>query len=144
MVGVTSTMDAYSVSLDTMDDKASKFSFSSASSYFASATYLTEEGTIEDIHPCAFVSKVQTHEQDDPTYKDILRGSEEEKQLWDAAMIQEVKSLVGLGSFEVVSRPRESNVLQSTWAFKRKRYQMELLRNTMLDSAKMGINRLKE
>ena len=62
MVGVTSTMDADSVFLATMDDRASKFSFSSASSYFASAFYLTEEGTIEDIHPCAFVSKVQTYE----------------------------------------------------------------------------------
>ena len=72
MVGVTSTMDADSVFLATMDDRASKFSFSSASSYFASAFYLTEEGTIEDIHPCAFVSKVQTHEQDNPTYKYIL------------------------------------------------------------------------
>ena len=65
---------------------------------------------------------MQTHEKDNPTYKDILRGSEEEKQLWDEAMVKELKSLADLGSFEMVARPRGENVLQSTWAFKRKRY----------------------
>ena len=75
-------MDADSVFIATMDERASnKFYFSSASSYFTSTTYLTEEKTIENLHPCAFISKVQTHEKDNPTYKDILRGSEEEKQL---------------------------------------------------------------
>ena len=81
MLGVKSTMDADSAFIATMDDRAStRFSFSPASSYFASVTYLTEEETIEDLHPCAFILKFQTYEQDKPTYRDIIRGSEEEKQ----------------------------------------------------------------
>ena len=114
MVGVKSTMDADSAFIATMDDRTSKFSFSSASSYFASALYLTEEETLEDLHPCAFISKVQTHKLDNPTYKDILRGSEEDGQLWDEAMVKELKPLADLRSFEMVNRPRGENVLQST------------------------------
>ena len=37
-------------------------------------------------------------------------------------MINELKSLGDLGSFKLVHRPRGANILQSTWAFKRKRY----------------------
>ena len=37
-------------------------------------------------------------------------------------MVKELKSLANLGSFEMVNRPRGENMLQSTWAFKRKRY----------------------
>ena len=123
MLGVKSTMDADSAFIATIDDRATnKFAFSSASSYFASVTFLSEEETMEDLHPCAFISKVQTHELDNPTYKDILRGSEEERHQWDEAMVKELKSLADLGSFEMVARPRGENVLQSTWAFKRKRY----------------------
>lgn len=74
-----STMDADSAFLATMDDRSSKISFSTASSYFVSASFLSEEDTIEDTHPCVFISKVQMHELDNPTHKDILRGPEEEK-----------------------------------------------------------------
>ena len=123
-----STMDADSAFLATMDEEPTKFSFSSAYSYLASTSFLSEEDTIENTHPCAFISKVQTHQQDNPTYKDILRGTALEKQLWDAAMVQELKSLAGLGSFEMVPRPRGANILQSTWVFKRKRYPDGLLK----------------
>ena len=68
------------------------------------------------------MSKVQIDEKDNPTYKEILRGAEEEKQLLDEAMVQELKYLVGLGSFEVIDIPRGGDVLQSTWVFKRKWY----------------------
>ena len=81
MLGVKATMDANSAFVAPMDDRTSKFSFSSTSSYFASASYLTEEETLEGLYPYAFISKVQTHVLDISTYKDILRGSEEEKQL---------------------------------------------------------------
>ena len=128
MVGMISTMDADSEFLATMDEEPTKFSFSSAYSYLASTSFLSEEDTIENTHPCAFISKAQTHQQDNPTYKDILRGTALEKQLWDAAMVQELKSLAGLGSFEMVPRPRGANVLQSTCAFKRKRYPDGLLK----------------
>ena len=43
-------------------------------------------------------------------------------------MNKELKSLANLGSFEMVARPRGANILQSTWAFKRKRYPYGTLR----------------
>ena len=128
MVGLISTMEADNAFLATMDNEKSKYTFSSAYSYLASTSFLSEEETIEDVHPCAFISKVQTHLKDNPTYKDIMRGIEQEKQLWDDTMVQELKSLAGLGSFGMVSRPRGANVLQSTWAFKRRRYPDGLLK----------------
>ena len=44
--------------LDTMDNRSSTFSFSSASNYYAITSYLTEEEIVENIHPCTFISKV--------------------------------------------------------------------------------------
>ena len=70
----------------------------------------------------ALVAKVQSHDTDNPTYSDILRCEDEERKLWDAAMIKELNSLRDLGSFKLVPMQRGSNVLQSTWAFKKKRY----------------------
>ena len=85
-------------------------------------TYLSEDGTYENVHPLAFMVKVQSHDADNPTYSDVLRCEDEEKKLWDTAMIKELKSLRDLGSFKMVPRQRGSTVLQSTWAFKKKRY----------------------
>ena len=65
---------------------------------------------------------MQSHDADNPTYSDILRCEVEERTLWEAAMIKELKSLRDLGPFKLVPRQRGSNVLQSTWAFKKKRY----------------------
>ena len=60
-------MDADSAFVATMDDKTSKFYFSSASSHYASTSYLTEEETVENIHPFTFISNIKTHEQDNST-----------------------------------------------------------------------------
>ena len=61
---------------------------------------------MENIHSYAFSAKVQTHNSDTPTYKDILRLPEEERKLWDASMVKELKCLRDLGSFKMVARPR--------------------------------------
>ena len=37
-------------------------------------------------------------------------------------MIKELKSLRDLGSFNMVDRPQGVNILEYTWAFKKKRY----------------------
>ena len=102
---------------------------SSAMNYLDRDSYLTSDGTIEEIHPYAFSAKVQTHSTDNPTYKDILRLPEEERKLWDAAMVKELKSLRDLGSFKMVSRPRGANILASTWAFRKKRFPDGALKN---------------
>ena len=95
---------------------------SPATRYLDRTNYLSEFGLVGEVHPYAFSAKVQTHIADSPTYKDILRLPEEERKLWDVAMIKELKSLRDLGSFKMVSRPRGANILASTWAFKKKRF----------------------
>ena len=37
-------------------------------------------------------------------------------------MTKELKGIADLGLFEIVPRTRAANILQSTWAFKRKRF----------------------
>ena len=74
------------------------------------------------MHPLAYTTKIQAHDADNPTYSDILRCEDEERKLWEAAMITELKSLRDLGLFKMVSRPRGPNILQSTWSFRKKRY----------------------
>ena len=81
MVGLRSTMDTDSALLATMEDKSFKFTFVYAYSQHTHNSYLTEYNNIEDIHTYAFVSKVHMYEKYTPTYKDIRRGAEEEKQL---------------------------------------------------------------
>ena len=44
--------------------------------------YVTEDGNIENTHPYALSTRLQTYSSDTPTYKDILHLSEEEKKLW--------------------------------------------------------------
>ena len=46
---------------------------------------------MEDVDPYAFLAKVQTHTFDNPTYKDIVQLPEEERKLWDIAMVAELK-----------------------------------------------------
>ena len=65
-----------------------------------------------------FSAKVQNHTADNPSYKDIMQLPEEERKLWDEAMVKELKSLRDLGSFKMVFRPRGANILASTWAFR--------------------------
>ena len=64
---------------------------SSTTQYLNRNMYLSEDGLAGDMHPYEFSAKVQTHTADNPTFKDILRLPEEERKLWDAAMIKELK-----------------------------------------------------
>ena len=91
-------------------------------------SYVTSDGTIEGIHSYAFFAKVQTHNSDNPTYKDILRLPEKERIMWDVAMVKELKCLRDLGFFNILARPKEANIRSSTWAFKKKWYPSGILR----------------
>ena len=68
------------------------------------------------------MAKIQSYATDSSTYKDVLVSSEEEQKVWNEAMVSELKSVVNLRSFKMVNVPREANVLESTWVFKKKRY----------------------
>ena len=95
---------------------------SPATSYLEQHSYLSLDGIVEDTHPYVFSAKVQSHDSDNPTYKDIMQLPEEERKLWDDSMVKELKSLRDLGSFKMVSRPSDATILASTWAFRKKRY----------------------
>ena len=56
---------------------------SPATRYLEQHSYFSLDGTVEDTHPYAFSAKVQAHDSDNLTYKDIMRLSEEERNLWD-------------------------------------------------------------
>ena len=76
---ILATMDPYN---------SSKFSFSSASSYHVRDTFISEDGTIEGMHTCALIKKVQIHGVDNPVNKDILRQSSTDKVAWEDTMIK--------------------------------------------------------
>ena len=60
-------------------------------------SYISSDETYEDIHPCAFMAKLQANQLDNPTYGDILKCDSEEFKMWDSAMVTELKSLGDLG-----------------------------------------------
>jgi len=64
----------------------SSVDFTTAGSYPATCcldmfSYISRDETFKKTHPYAFSAKVQTHDSDNPTYKDILRYPEEERKL---------------------------------------------------------------
>ena len=74
--------------LFTVDTGPSSTTSSSSTRYLDRKLFVSESGLIGDMHPYAFSAKVQTHTSDNPTYKDIVRLPDEERKLWDAAMIK--------------------------------------------------------
>ena len=115
--GVSDVVHRDNCFLSTFDYDLSIPRGSQVTQYLDSTSYVSENGLIGDIYPYVFSAKVQTHTSDNPTYKDIVRLPDEERKLWDAAMIKELKILRDLGSFKMVPRPRGANILMSTWAF---------------------------
>ena len=72
---------------------------------------LSRYQTIEVIYAYIFAAKLLTHNEDTLTYRDTLKCTNKEKQLWYDAMVKELKSLRKLWSFKMVTRPRGSNIL---------------------------------
>ena len=73
-------------------------------------TYLFKDDLFEDLHPCAFSAKTQTHDMDNPAYKDIFKCEKIKRENFDG------------GIFETLSQPRGASILQSTWDFRKKHY----------------------
>ena len=71
-----------------IDLNASTCNGSPAKNYLDKDSYLTEDGIMKYFLPYSFSTKVQTHESDTPTYKDILRLPEEERKLLEAFMVK--------------------------------------------------------
>lgn len=120
---ITSTIiESDCAHLRSLDLNGQDFSSTPATRSLQRRSYLSIDSTYEDMHPLVYIAKIQAHDTDNPNYSDVLRCEDEERKLWEAAMITELKSLRDLGSFKMVSRPRGTNILQSTWAYRKRRY----------------------
>ena len=54
---------------------------------------LSSNKTRDNIHHYIFTAKIQTHKDDTPTYKEILKCLDEEKKLWVVVMSKELETL---------------------------------------------------
>ena len=92
VAGVTNVVQRDECFLSSVDLNEDVCSSSPATRFLAANSYVSDDETLEDsIHPYTFSAKVQTHCTDNPLYKDILRLQEEERKLWDVAMVKELK-----------------------------------------------------
>ena len=83
-VSLKSTSKIYkadSVFLSILDLDGEGFKSTPATRALDHHRYLTSDDTYEDIHPLAFVAKVKSHDDDNPTYTDVLRCSNDERKL---------------------------------------------------------------
>ena len=72
------------------------------------------------IHPLFLKAKTAASKEDNPNWREAMKG-QFAKEYWEAAKL-EIKTLEGMNAWEVVERTIDMNVIESTWAFKCKRY----------------------
>ncbi|QRV77015.1 Retrovirus-related Pol polyprotein from transposon TNT 1-94 [Ceratobasidium sp. AG-Ba] len=58
-------------------------------------------------------------DDDHPSYDQAMNGPERDK--WERAMQEEMAQLERMGTFEIVERPTEVNLIKNGWVFERKR-----------------------
>ena len=72
------------------------------------------------VHPLFLKAKSAASREDNPTWKEAMTGQFADE-YWEACKV-EIATLEGTDAWEVVERTADMNVLQSTWAFRLKRY----------------------
>ena len=80
-----------------------------------------EFGLLNDVHPFAFAAK--TNNDDVPNFFQAMNGNDAEG--FYQAMVKELEQLASINAYTEIlieSVPEGANILDSTWAFKRKRY----------------------
>ena len=97
-----------------------------ASRFFANMdTYQNPEDlTMDDFPELAFATK--SSQNDNPRFDEAMNGPNSEG-FWEAAA-KETATLQNIGTWEQVERTPDMNVIQSTWAFKIKRFPDGLVR----------------
>ena len=83
------------------------------------------KGTVKElvcnwVHPLFLKAKAAASKQDNPNWWQAM-DSEFAEEFWKAA-VTEIETLEAMGAWEVVDKTDEMNVIDSTWAFKIKRY----------------------
>ena len=69
-----------------------------------------------------FSARLVGKDGDNHVYNDIPRGSSTKRSLWEADMMKELIYLKDLGSFKMIKRAGGTNILDSTWDFRKKFY----------------------
>ena len=72
------------------------------------------------VHPLFLKAKSAANKEDNPNWHQAMSGDFADE-YWKAAVL-EIETLEGMGAWEVVDEPNGKNILDSTWAFKLKRY----------------------
>jgi hypothetical protein len=72
------------------------------------------------VHPLFLKAKAAASKEDNPNWRDAMNGPFA-KEYWEACKT-EIATLEAMGAWEVVERLKDMNVIQSTWAFKLKRF----------------------
>ena len=72
------------------------------------------------VHPLFLKAKSEASKEDNPNWWQAMRGPFAEE-FWKAAVV-ELETLEGMGAWDVIDQTDEMNVIDSTWAFKLKRY----------------------
>ena len=104
----------------------SKNSNGDASRFFASMDALQDpvDMTMDDFPELVFATK--SSQNDNPRFDEAMNGPNSEG-FWVAGA-KEVATLQNIGTWEQVERKPEMNIIQSTWAFKIKRFPDGLVR----------------
>ena len=79
-----------------------------------------EELIVNHVHPLFLKAQSEASKEDNPRWKDAM-GGDHADDYWKA-MKTEIATLESMGAWEVVERSDDMNVIDSTWAFKCKRY----------------------
>ena len=72
------------------------------------------------VHPLFLKAKAAASREDNPTWREAMKGPFADE-YWEACKV-EIATLERMGAWEVVKRTVDMNVIQSTWAFKCKRF----------------------
>ena len=80
----------------------------------------TKELIVNWIHPFFLAAKTAASKEDNPNWWQAMNGPFAED-YWKAAC-KEIETLERMHAWDVVPRPPDANVIDSTWAFKLKRY----------------------
>lgn len=72
------------------------------------------------IHPLFLKAKSAASKEDNPNWWQAMNGPFADE-YWKAAVV-EIETLEGMGAWEVTDRTEDMNVIDSTWAFKLKRF----------------------
>jgi len=79
-----------------------------------------EELIVDYVHPLFLKAKSSASREDNPNWREATRGIFADD-YWNAMKV-ELATLESMGAWEVVDRDDSMNVIDSTWAFKCKRY----------------------